>query len=60
MLQNKLFSKTVENKHIIYRILGIKFSVKNTNFYKQFKDAIKIQDAYDLTNLNNADRKSVV
>ena len=54
MLQNKLFSKTVENKHIIYRILGIKFSVKNTNFYKQFKDAIKIQDAYDLTNLNNA------
>ena len=53
MLQNKLFSKTVENKHIIYRILGIKFSVKNTNFYKQFKDAIKIQDAYDLTELKN-------
>ena len=53
MLQNKLFSKTEENKHIIYRILGIKFSVKNSNCYKQFKDAIKIQDAYDLTELKN-------
>ena len=59
MLQNKLFSKTVENKHIIYRILGIKFSVKNTNFYKQFKDAIKIQDAYDLTELKNTKKKNV-
>lgn len=53
MSQNKLFSKTEENKHIIYRILGLKFSVKNSKFYKQFKDAIKIQDAYDLTELKN-------
>lgn len=53
MLQNKLFSKMIENNHIIYRILGIKFSVKNSKFYKQFKDAIKIQDAYDLTELKN-------
>ena len=53
MLQNKLFSKTIENNHITYRILGIKFSVKNSNCYKQFKDAIKIQDAYDLTELKN-------
>ena len=53
MLQNKLFSKTIENNHITYRILGIKFSVKNSKFYKQFKDAIKIQDAYDLTKLKN-------
>lgn len=53
MSQNKLFSKTVENNHLIYRILGIKFSVKNSEFYKQFKDAIKIQDAYDLTKLKN-------
>lgn len=53
MLLNKLFSKTVENNHIIYRILGIKFSLKNYDFYKQFKDAIKIQDAYDLTELKN-------
>lgn len=52
-MNNKLFSKTEENKHIIYRILGIKFSVKNSNCYKQFKDAIKIQDAYDLTKLKN-------
>ena len=53
MLLNKLFSKTVENNHIIYRILCIKFYLKNYDFYKQFKDAIKIQDAYDLTELKN-------
>lgn len=53
MMPNKLFSRVEENKHIIYRILGIKFSVKNSKFYKQFKDAIKIQDAYDLTELKN-------
>lgn len=54
MMPNQLFSRVEENKHVIYRILGIKFSVKNSKFYKQFKDAIKIQNAYDLTELKNA------
>lgn len=53
MLPNKLFSKTEENQHIIYRILGIKFSVKDARFCKQFKDARKIQDAFDLIELKN-------
>ena len=46
MLQNKLFSKTIENNHITYRILGIKFSVKNSKFYKQFKpvSALLLED----------------
>ena len=54
MMPNQLFSRVEENKHVIYRILGIKFSVKNSKFYKQFKDAIKIQNVYDFTELKNA------
>ena len=51
---NKIFSKEEKNKHIIYKILGLKFKFRNLKYYKQFIDAVKIQDAYDLTNLNNA------
>lgn len=51
---NKIFSKEEKNKHIIYKILGLNFKFRNLKYYKQFIDAVKIQDAYDLTNLNNA------
>lgn len=51
---NKIFSKEEKNKHIICKILGLKFKFRNFKYYKQFIDAVKIQDAYDLTNLNNA------
>lgn len=57
MSQNKLFSKKDEGKHIIYRIFGIKLSIKNKEYrkkYLQFKDEIKIQDKYDLTNIKKA------
>lgn len=53
MLRNKIFSKTLENRHIVYSIFGIKISIRDYKFYKQFKNAKKIQDSYDLTELNN-------
>ena len=53
MLKNKIFSKTLENRHIVYSIFGVKISIKDYQFYKQFKNAKKIQDSYDLTELNN-------
>lgn len=35
-MNNKLFSKTVENKHIIYRILGIKPELCRHDFFKRW------------------------
>ena len=58
MSKNKnLFSKEVKEIHIVYRFLGIKFSIKNPEFYNKLKqetkEAIKIQNKYDLTSLKN-------
>lgn len=54
----KLFLKEIEEKHIIYRFFGIKFSVKNPTYIDTLKsdtkEAIKIQNAYDLSLLKNA------
>lgn len=54
----KLFSKEIVEKHIIYRIFGIRFSVRNPNFIDKSKieteSAVKIQNNYDLTPLNLA------
>lgn len=56
--KKKLFSREVVEKHIIYRVFGIKFSVRNPNFVDKFKieteNAVKIQDNYDLTPLKLA------
>lgn len=54
----KLFSKEVNDKHIIYRFLGLRVTFQNPNFeceYKtETKKALKIQNGYDLTPLKSA------
>lgn len=54
----KLFSKEIVEKHIIYRIFGIKLAVKNPDFVDGLKieteEAIKVQNSYDLTPLKLA------
>lgn len=56
--KKKLFSKEIVEKHIIYRIFGIKLAVKNPNFVDDLKieteEAIKVQNNYDLTPLKFA------
>src|SRR5574344_896774 len=56
--KKKLFSREVVEKHIIYRILGIKLAVKNPDFVDDLKieteEAIKVQNSYDLTPLKLA------
>lgn len=56
--KKKLFSREVVEKHIIYSVFGIKFSVRNSNFVDKLKietkNAVKIQDNYDLTPLKLA------
>ena len=36
MLLSKNFAMEESNRHIIYRIFGLKFSIKNTKFYNKF------------------------
>lgn len=54
----KIFSKEVKDKHVIYRILGLKLSFKNTNFLDSMEaetaKAIKIQNSYNLKCLKSA------
>lgn len=56
--KKKLFSKEIVEKHIIYRIFGIKLAVKNPDFVDDLKietkEAIKVQNTYDLTPLKLA------
>ena len=56
--KKKLFSKEIVEKHIIYRIFGIKLAVKNPDFVDDLKieteEAIKVQNSYDLTSLKLA------
>ena len=66
----RLFSKTVDEKHVTYKLLGIKFSMKSREYcrkmkierdrknrmLKETKKEIAVQDSWDLTDLKNAKR----
>ena len=51
---SKWFSKELNEKHIIYRFFGIKYSVKNPKYINRNKIAIRAQNNYDLSILKNA------
>ena len=51
---SKWFSKEINEKHIIYRFFGIRYSVKNPNYVNRNKIAIKAQNNYDLSTLKKA------
>ena len=64
----RLFSKTVDEKHVTYKLLGIKFSMKSREYcrkmkierdrknrmLKETKKEIAVQDSWDLTDLKIA------
>lgn len=56
-MSSTLFSKKTTEKHIVYKILGIKLKIKKHNYVNhktETKKAIKIQNKYDLKPLKHA------
>ena len=57
-LKKKNDLKDTKNKHKKYNILGLKLSLKNPDYYKALKkktkEALKIQDSYNLSAIKNA------
>ena len=53
-MSSTLFSKKTTEKHIVYKILGIKLKIKKHNYVNhktETKKAIKIQNKYDLKHI---------